>query len=1179
MRFCFIRSSEAIFMVLLALAAAAQADWMPLAADSFLKGAGETAGPNVPHVDVPFSPRKVVLDGQIGESEWVEAAIVRQLYDVGGKNPAAHRTTFFVKHDGEALSVAVQCEEDEPGYPRAFPRTAAGQLTDDDAVQVVLGVGSAGAAGSIEFGGYEGAQGQRLPPVAHYYQFTVNARGAIARTYNEAPLARPLFQAKASTAEPGWACEFRIPLASAGIEGAAGQTLHANFFRFRPPERTGWHLPGAGPYVPMPFGTMTLLKEGDGDKQSAESFPEEAPSEPSARTSSDDITFYPLSGLLVATVAEVEDNAGATAVLRVGGKESILSSLAVGRPNHIFLKIPTEKPTVQKAALEVRDAQGGITRSLSHTFESRDAPEWLGTDAGLEYVAERVPSPWRLPEIEGQTVELAHCTIAFGSSGLPESVVDEHGEMLTGPVVVELECQGKTMPFTPERLELQPHGHAVLITAEQRWGDASVQTRALLDYDGFMNVKVRVAGVEPAHITGLRVRVPLRRDVGRFVNRGNVQDTRKLEGAGYEGPGRDIWVGNEDKGMAFSHDTPLFLSHNKRSQAQVMEDGDATLMCFNLVDGSGQVEDEGHIFRFFLHPTPTKKNTLIKPEDRIDLWFENWSDYQGYPDLAKLPEARKRATAAHDTGKLLQLYFSMMLAENAPGFDLFRDDFMATPERMWYRRAYDPGKGVPCFVCCPRGPYGDLLLDGIERLVQEADIDGVYMDGTSYPWDCDNPSHPGCGEAPKVSWNTVTPTRIVGTRQFLKRLRGLFDARGKPFFMTAHTGGGLVINTLSFCDSFYEGEQLARYRPGYRLPLHSFAVGYSGWPWGVRANLLPSIYSVNGNASRMMTWGLLHDSEVLFSKQPFQDDIYRDFQDDALVTYYPYWRDQPHISLAKGDVLFSYYRKPDAAMLVVSNLNYEDQTVELDLGGLFDGPLCARDVARNRAVPLQGTHLTDTVEAHNWRAYRIAPANEAAPLLQKDPVDEAGPAATEVPQAFNLTRFDPAEWELTGTGSGIKLGDAGAEEASGFPVVITSTLYAEVASYRFAKHSFGPAGTVRLRLRHSHAFKVGVGDCHLVHGGQWSVTGTDPLDVTGRLHQVPLATERDVLLDMSWREGRLDILYDGKPFAERLKLASSTTGGFLTLGTWGGLPLAIDVVELSNEPTDLWRGRTKHPVR
>ena len=175
---------------------------------------------------------------------------------------------------------------------------------------------------------------------------------------------------------------------------------------------------------------------------------------------------------------------------------------------------------------------------------------------------------------------------------------------------------------------------------------------------------------------------PLKPEHARFFTRGHLQDTQELTGFGWEGRGATLWLGNQDKGLYFSCDTPLFLSDNPRTQMQIIEEKGRTCLRLNFVNAPGQIKDADHIFRFFLQPTPTKKPSLAKSGllgGKVALWFEEWSDYQGYPDLKKMPEVAKRSAEAHKNGQQQIVYFNQMLAENSPGFQEFKADFLVPP--------------------------------------------------------------------------------------------------------------------------------------------------------------------------------------------------------------------------------------------------------------------------------------------------------------------------------------------------------------------------------------------------------------------------------------------------------------------------------------------------------------------
>jgi hypothetical protein len=1119
-----------------------------------------------PTVRVPRAVAQAKLDGKLTPGEWDDAAVVRSFWLPGNTRPLPMPTTFYLKYDAEHLWVGVHCVEQETGYPQAHPRKPTDLLSDDDAVQVVLGVADEHAVSRdvLKMGGYANALDQPVAAADHYYQFTVNAVGATSRTYNEGVLERPLFAAAVHRQPGTWSVELRIPFASAGIRDPGGRTVLANLFRFRPPDMAAWHLPAFGGYAPMPFGAMQFLPLGrDADRtiEPAPAAPAPATTDGAARVLT--LEWYPLARRVVAEAGPGEG----TVLLRVPGVEERRARLADLPGGRLIVTVPDAVVLPATAEAVLTDAEGREVAQAQTVLTPVEAPDWLGTAAGEGYVREHIPQPWTAPQANGSTVRLLPGQMTFGPNGLFAAVARAGEELLAGPGEVIVEAGGRRLPLSPRHLAVTARGSRALADATLDCPGGQVQVRSEVDFDGFTVCKLRLQGVPPASVTRLSLQFPLRPENARFVHRLLVQEIRELTGCGWEGDAGPVWVGGHDRGLAFSFDTPVFLSQRRRSQVQVMEEGGRTWLRLNLVDGPGQVTTEGHVFRFFLQPTPTKPVSLRKDGlFHTALWFEEWSDYQGYPDLAKLPEVKRRAAAAHAEGRPQVVYFGQLLAENAPGFEQFRSELTIPPGLMWYRRAYNPGLDVPCWVCCPRGPYGDLLLDGMQRLATEGDLDGVYMDGTTVPWECHHPAHAACDGTATVGWNREDATPLVATRDFLKRIRGIFAERGRPW-MFAHTGGAIGIETLSLCDGYYDGEQLSRFRPGYRLPLHKFAVGYCGRPWGFRTDVIPASYG----AFPLMTLAALHDVEVGGECAALERRMYEEFQDEATTDYRPYWGIQPHLRRVAGEVVCSYYRKADAALLVVSNLTWDPQEVALDVSGLLPGlPLAARDLMAQWPVPVNGGTLSFPLAPHRFAAFRLSPLPPGA----EAPAGAADPAPGPR-RPVEVDHFRPGDWDLHPEAYGATVEasyDLG--EGRGGPRLL-SKLYHDYATAELAGLDLARGGTVHLRLRASGLLRVFVGDEGLLFDRQrWSIVG-DPWR-EGRVYQPQVAPGETRELVLSVRDGKLDAVYGGQALAAGIPVPRE---GPLKLQTWSDDWLAFDVVRLSSQPTELFADPVRHPVR
>ena len=355
---------------------------------------------------------------------------------------------------------------------------------------------------------------------------------------------------------------------------------------------------------------------------------------------------------------------------------------------------------------------------------------------------------------------------------------------------------------------------------------------------------------------------------------------------------------------------------------------------------------------------------LAREGKRIVIFHENWSRYQGLPDLEQIPKLKLIADACHERGMIFLVYFDQLMADTAPVWQGMAADFMALPERMWYHR--DDVKQDD-YVSCVNGPYGDLLLDGIAKLADQAGIDGVYMDGTTVPWDCINPTHPGCGEY--LGDGTYRPhVTLRATREFMKRLRSIFAQRRKVLFLDAHTGGAINIATQSFCDGYYDGETLARYKPGYRLAPDIFAAGYMAKPWGFRGDFLPNRHTTD----EALAISLIHDSAT--RGQPAAVDKAFDSYEGDHTRFIGYWERSALYSVAPGNVLGSLYLNPDRALLVLGSQTEATTQCTVDLrGALAKLPrgLQARDPMTGDALEMGDGKLRFELAGRMWKLVEL----------------------------------------------------------------------------------------------------------------------------------------------------------------------------------------------------------------
>ncbi|MHB1458014.1 MAG: glycoside hydrolase domain-containing protein [Armatimonadota bacterium] len=357
---------------------------------------------------------------------------------------------------------------------------------------------------------------------------------------------------------------------------------------------------------------------------------------------------------------------------------------------------------------------------------------------------------------------------------------------------------------------------------------------------------------------------------------------------------------------------------------------------------------------------------LAENNTGIVIFHENWSRYQGYPDQSQIPKLKAVADACHARRMRFLIYFNQHMSDAAPEWKGMEWDFGLGGMLTNYHRDYDEivQNG---YMSCVNGPFGDLLLDGIAKIADGADIDGVYMDGTSVAWPCSNPTHPGCGVyAGDGKYTVHMPLRA--TRKFLMRLRNIFVQRGKDVYMDAHTGGGINVATTSLCDAYLDGEALARYKNGYRLPAESFAAACMGKQYGYRGEFLPSKFSVDEG----LAVSLVHDCGTRGEPAPLANLLAQ--YDDNQTTFIPYWDHSPLYHLSSDKVLASVYLKPKSALMVLGSQTQDDTQLTVDLSGLIKKlgqAVQPFDPMNAQKLDMKSGKVAISIGGRNWRVIEL----------------------------------------------------------------------------------------------------------------------------------------------------------------------------------------------------------------
>jgi hypothetical protein len=353
---------------------------------------------------------------------------------------------------------------------------------------------------------------------------------------------------------------------------------------------------------------------------------------------------------------------------------------------------------------------------------------------------------------------------------------------------------------------------------------------------------------------------------------------------------------------------------------------------------------------------------------RTICFHEHWTDIQAYPATTHGDKLHALVAACHERNIQLLLYHGYEMSNIAPEWDNYHDECLVYPRAGGYTRQ-PPQKA---YIVCYRSPWQDFLADGLEKELAEYNTDGVYLDGTSEPWGCQN-THHGCGYV-KPDGSIGTTYSIFATREMMRRIYTIVKHHNPQGQVNVHQSTCMTIPTLAWATSYWDGEQFGGMARGpYALdvlPLDAFRCEFMGHNWAVPAEFL--CYNRPYTMHEAMSFTLLHD--VLVRNNLSEESKLWKLMDDfgrKEAVWLPYWRNAPYVQTSSEDLKVSLYNRPGKGVVaVISNLGRQEVsgTVTFDFTRLEQpAGLAAYDVMAAGELPMKDETLNLTLPPLDYK--------------------------------------------------------------------------------------------------------------------------------------------------------------------------------------------------------------------
>lgn len=630
-------------------------------------------------------------------------------------------------------------------------------------------------------------------------------------------------------------------------------------------------------------------------------------------------------------------------------------------------------------------------------------PPWAGSKVGR---SDRVLHPWTPVVADSHTISCWGREHRWSGLPFPEQITSQGRQLLSRPIDVSVSVAGRSLSWRPDgeagrAQRTSDHGTAARIHRSTTAGPLTLSGHATVEYDGMVRIDFEITPAKRVEVEHLAIEIPVKAEYATLYHYWPLDGRRGERTPANSGGMKPItshfrplwWLGNEDGGLAWfaesdQHWTPVASD----KCIEVIPGPDEVVLRLRVWDRPIAI-DRPKRFTMGLMATPVRPwpkdwhqqhitgsvfygndmawlDEVARVGATILQWGNEWSGIHAHSAPLRPDDFLRINREIHRRGMRVVPYFGFEISDAHPHYDRYHQEVRVAPfyhrfpisptENPWYLEYMPPQTS---YAVCYRSHWADYLVEGMANMKRDYEIDGVYMDATTSPWECSNSAH-GCGY---IAGNgAIRPTfPIFSVRDTIRRIRTIFPEESGGV-MLAHNSTCMMIPTLSFVTCTMNGESyVSEVRPKNILELMSLEVyraEYMAHNWGVPHMMLSIGDPITEQES--LAVGLLHDVVVRDDLGPASrahiaqyKRVFREFRVDE-AEWFPYWRNEHLITLSHPQQMkVSFYRDArNEVLLVVSNLGNEgldDAWVAFEKSDTFSRPLSwAANAISAEAVPV-----------------------------------------------------------------------------------------------------------------------------------------------------------------------------------------------------------------------------------
>lgn len=442
------------------------------------------------------------------------------------------------------------------------------------------------------------------------------------------------------------------------------------------------------------------------------------------------------------------------------------------------------------------------------------------------------------------------------------------------------------------------------------------------------------------------------------IKNSSTSGSGKIPKGGFHIPFKPIlWLGNEERGLGwFSENDRNWQNESKNKAIEIVHTETAAVLRIRFLDShpanwtSEYTKGFSHYapidFHFGFQATPVKpfpKNPYIHnalhldcgikvkgnyrdflgAENRFDrlkekgvttlILHEKWNKSQNWFEISEFTASQLQyiVDECHKREIKVYTYFGYEISTMSPMWSQLSDkvvnkNFESKFGGGWWRVPFQRALSV-----CYNSEYSDYFANGIAKLMDSYNIDGIYLDSTANPRHCFSTDH-GCGWYDNEG--TLKGSYPLGAiRELFKKLHDVVHLRGGH--INVHFYGVVNFTVLPYIDQVWCGETLqSELMQGKTecLDLDFFRTEYIGRNMGVPTEFLAYERRPHWNFEDALSCAILHGilprpNDIEYPLE-LMSQVWKVLDEFPIVNskWMPYWKN--NVSVSDSRVKVSYYR-------------------------------------------------------------------------------------------------------------------------------------------------------------------------------------------------------------------------------------------------------------------------------